>query len=120
MSLAWEDRPHILLVHVADELLARRFDQAVAAPEKETETEHIAAKRAPFWMLSCSQDETVMMIQVRPPHRSVSKPALVNWRAHFLGQATGLPILWPSLNAGIASAKSTRTRSDILFWSKPW
>ena len=32
-ALAWEDRPHILLVHVADELLARRFDQAVAASD---------------------------------------------------------------------------------------
>jgi len=64
--LAWEDRPHILLVHVADELLARRFDQAVAAPEKETETEHIAAKRAPFWMLICSQDETVMIHDIEP------------------------------------------------------
>jgi len=65
--LAWEDRPVILIVHVADEFLARRFDEAVAPPEDENYTEWTSAKRTPFWTLICSQDEDVMIRDLESP-----------------------------------------------------
>ena len=58
--LAWDDRSHLLIVHVNDELLARRFDETVSAPAK-TEAEWSAAKCAPVWILICSRDQDVMM-----------------------------------------------------------
>jgi hypothetical protein len=65
--LAWEDRPHILIVHVTDEFLAQRFDDAVSARGAETGAERAATQHAPFWMLISSQDEAVMMNDIKPP-----------------------------------------------------
>ena len=62
--LAWDDRPHILIVHVIDEALARRFDEAVSPAEEDTAAFRMAARLAPAWILICSENEGVMLEDV--------------------------------------------------------
>jgi len=63
-SLAWQDRPCILIVHLADETLAARFDEAVTAP-RDHGAERAARERSPSWTLICGSEEIVMVQDIR-------------------------------------------------------
>ena len=63
--VAWEDRPEILLVQIADEFLARRLDDAVSSSAEQTYTEQAADRGALTWILMGSRDETLMIYDLQ-------------------------------------------------------
>lgn len=109
--IAWQDRPQIVVVHIPDEALATRFDQAVAPPAPTSQAGERALARSLQWVLLGGTELKLMAHDLK---QELAWNCLAHLPLPYWTKVGVSAWLWPRLESATRGATGEPFDADLI------